>query len=112
MNLNSSQQGFDNFFIQKQVETMLEINNKKLVSEISALKDSVSKLSQEISDLKKMRVSQPAPEPRHEPRQETLKQEPVNEQRATSSESLRPGYGDYNPEDVSVTKMFYFGNKR
>lgn len=110
MDLNS-QQGFDSFFIQKQMETMLEINNKKLVSEISALKDSVSKLSQEISDLKKMRVSQPAPEPRHEPRQETLRQEPSSQQQSSSSD-LRPRYGDYNPEDVSVTKMFYFGNKR
>lgn len=109
MNLNSSQ-GFDSFFIQKQVETMLEINNKKLISEISVLKESLGKLSQEVSELKRMRAA--APEPKIEPRQE-LRQEPVQEQKASSSSNdLRPRYGDYNPEDVSVTKMFYFGNKR
>ncbi len=48
-------------------------------------------------------------EPRGMPQQQEQKQQPQAQQEKKES---HPKQGGYNPEDVSVDKIFYFGNKK
>ena len=122
-------------FTQKRFELMIDMATKKLQQEIAALKEHISSLNSEIGSLKSQ-VSrlQFQPQPQH-PVQKTLnanenqniqpKKEvkivdcrPEDERKgefqsgsAKNAEPVRPRYGDYKPEDVSIDKFFYFGRK-
>ena len=124
-------------FTQKRFELLIDMATKKLQQEISSLKDYINSLNSEVGSLKSQ-VSrlQFQPQQAHpvqrtlvEPQQENnsiqTKKEvkivdcrPENERHQDfksgaekNSEPARPRYGNYNPEDVSIDKFFYFGRK-
>lgn len=114
----------DNFFIQRMVEVMLDINNKKLFSEINTLKSEVSRLNDMVSEL-----SRKSAEIRNVDMQKNIKDFHDEAEAAPASVAVsapasaaprgranetvsRPRYGDYKPEDVSVDKFFYYGRKK
>ena len=124
-------------FTQKRFELMIDMATKKLQQEMIALKGHVILLNSEIGSLKSQisrlqfqpQQTQTSDRPLVEPQPENQsiqpKKEikivdcrPENERRgefksgsAQNAEPIRPRYGDYKPEDVSIDKFFYFGRK-
>jgi len=128
------EQQFDSF-TQKRFELMIEMTTKKLQQEIAALKDYVSSLNKEIGSLKSQ-VSrlQFQPQQPHsvqrtlaeqnesqliqkkevkivDCRPENEKHEEFQSGSAKNAEPVKPRYGDYQSDDVSIEKFFYFGRK-
>lgn len=124
-------------FTQRRFELLVEMATKKLQQEIQTLKDSIISLNSEIGSLKsqvsriqfqppqthivqKTLIEPQVEEPSVPPKKEVkiVDCRPENERKgefksgaAKSSEPIRPRYGDYQPEDVSIDKFFYFGRK-
>lgn len=128
-------------FTQRRFELMVEMATKKLQNEINTLKEHVSSLNRDLGSLKSQisrlqfepqqdnfqRVLDPQLniseqqniQPIHpqkevkivDCRPEGERKEPFQSGVAKHSEPLRPRYGDYKPEDVSIDKFFYFGRK-
>ena len=116
-------------FTQRRFELMIEMTTKKIQQEISSLKENVSSLNNEIGSLKSQ-ISRIQFQPQQarivqrtlaEPQSKEVKIvdcRPEDERKsdfqsgsAKNSEPLRPRYGNYKPEDVSIDKFFYFGRK-
>ena len=127
-------------FTQKRFELMVEMSTKKLQQEISALKEQIIFLTSEMGSLKSQ-ISRIQFQPQThtvqktlgEPQQNFEVQNPQIQQKkevkivdcrpegerkqefqsgaAKNAEPIRPRYGDYQPEDVSIDKFFYFGRK-
>lgn len=110
--VQSAISGNNDYFMQKQFEIMIEMNNKKFASDINALKEMVNSLHEEIADIRrninkstviqKVEASAVSAESRQQ----------SNENAQKNSMPTRPRYGDYKSEDVSINKFFYFGNKK
>ena len=128
-------------FTQRRFELMIEMSTKKLQQEITALKEHVSSLNRDVGSLRsqisrlqfepQQANAQRAFEPQlniSEQQNIQLNQQkkdikivdcrPDNEKRgefqsgaAKNSEPVKPRYGDYTPQDVSIDKFFYFGRK-
>jgi len=80
----------------------LERDNRQLAEHIQKLYQEVGHLKAEMEQLKKAPpIQQPAEKPKVE-QQAVLK---------TEKKEPHPRQGDFKPDDVSVEKMFYFGNK-
>ncbi len=120
-------------FTQKRFELMVEMATKKLQQEINILKEHISSLNAELGSLKSQ-ISRLQFQPPHHSVQKTLTGEtaqikpkkeveivdcrPENERREDfksgsdkNAAPIKPRYGDYEPEDVSIDKFFYFGRK-
>ena len=122
-------------FTQKRFELLVEMATKKLQQEIAALKEQVSYLSSEIGSIKSQ-VTRLQFQPQAKEVQTVLQNQqenmpikqkkdveivdcrPQNERReefksgsAKNAEPISPRYGNYQPEDVSIDKFFYFGRK-
>lgn len=99
----------NDFFLQKQMEVMIETNNKRLANELSNIKNILNKLNEEICELKKKNSDNA--------REHVREQMPNSEnnikdkEQITNKEQPTKRYGNYNPEEISVEKFFYFGNK-
>ena len=115
---------------------MIEMAAKKLQQEINALKEHILSLNSEIGSLKSQ-ISRIRFQPQqkvqnrleatdqYENQSVQIKKEvkivdcrPENERKesfqsgaAKNTEPIKPRYGDYTPEDVSIDKFFYFGRK-
>ncbi len=116
------------FLLEKKLQMLVEIATKKYDRDISELKAHVQHLNQELetlrSNVKNIRVEQAQQPAHHSPpvHQETPTQRPVEHisdhqvaQASASGESVSlrmAKSGNYNSEDVSVEKFFYYGNKR
>ena len=126
-------------FTQKRFELMIEMATKKFQQEMQGLKEHVSSLNNEIGSLKSqisrmqfqpqqahsvqktLTPSQPQTENQNIEAKKEVKIvdcRPENERKeefvsgsAKNSEPLRPRFGDYKSEDVSIDKFFYFGRK-
>ena len=122
-------------FTQKRFELMVEMATKKLQSEINSMKEAMCSLSGEINSLKsqisRVQFQQPAravqttlgnsqQESQVQQKKEVKivdcrpegeKKEEFQSGSARNSEPIRPRYGDYKPDDVSIEKFFYFGRK-
>lgn len=110
---------------------MVEMATKKLQQEIQLLKEHISSLSSELGSLKsqvsrlqfqpqhsvqKKLVEEQSAKPRKEVeivdcRPEGERKEEFKSGAARNSEPIKPRYGDYQPDDVSIDKFFYFGRK-
>ena len=127
-------------FTQKRFELMVEMATKKLQQEIDSLKAAFNSLNGELNSMKSQ-VSrmqfQPQREAHHVSRPVAEEQPIIEEQSvsakkevhivdcrpdgerqqefksgaARNSEPIRPRFGDYKSEDVSIDKFFYFGRK-
>lgn len=128
----------DDYLFQKKIEIMVDSNSKKMARDLADMKDAIMKLNDEICSLRKHinETREPVRETRAEPSRAELypsSSSPsspsiaavaagspvaVSTSRLDSDESrkndsnLRPRFGDYKPEDVSVNKFFYFGSKK
>ena len=125
-------------FTQKRFELMIEMATKRLQQEIQGLKEHVSSLNSEIGSLKSQisrmqfqpqshAVQKTLAEPQSQYMEQNIQQKkevrivdcrPDEERKgefvsgaAKNSEPVKPRYGDYEPEDVSIEKFFYFGRK-
>ena len=124
-------------FTVKRFELIIEIATKKLQQEISSMKESMCSMAGEINSLKSqitrlqfqpqaqevqttLNPNQPerqcAPAPKKQVeivdcRPEGERKEEFKSGAAKNSEPVRPRYGDYQSEDVSIDKFFYFGRK-
>ena len=124
-------------FTQKRFELMIEMAAKKLQQEINALKEHILTLNSEIGSLKSQ-ISRLQFQPQQnqntqkilvEAQDESQNIKPIKEVKivdcrpenerkenfqsrsAKNTEPIKPRYGDYTPEDVSIDKFFYFGRK-
>lgn len=88
---------------ERRFELLLEQNSKKYEQEILMLRSAVNTLHSEIESLKTSlhKLSEQAP-PRPKEKQEPLKTEVKEE---------HPRQGKFQPSDVDIQKMFYFGKK-
>ena len=126
-------------FTQKRFELMVEMATKKLQTEIASVKETLCSMAGEINSLKSqisrlqfqpqqahsvqktLTPSQPQTENQNIEAKKEVKIvdcRPENERKeefvsgsAKNSEPLRPRFGDYKSEDVSIEKFFYFGRK-
>jgi hypothetical protein len=116
----------DDLLTQK-IELILEMNGKKLLTELGKLREELSGLKEEVAGLKKAtrfgsgatEPQQPYPQqappqqwPQAPPQQQWPQQAPPQQ---TAPERRLDKPIDRNgvaPADVSIEKMFYFGNKR
>jgi len=128
-------------FTQKRFELMIDMATKNLQQEINSLKEHVSSLNKDIGSLKsqisrlQFEPQQANAQRAFEPHLNISKQQniqpnqqkkevkivdcrPEEERKAgfqsgttKNTEPLKPRYGDYKPEDVSIDKFFYFGRK-
>ncbi len=80
-----------------------------LEREIRALQQQVEELKSKAQSSSQERIPEEPSEP--EQKQEPEKQEQLEESEKKSEGEPHPKRGNYNPDDVSVEKMFYFGNK-
>ncbi len=122
-------------FTQKRFELIIEMATKKLQQEINSLKETACSQAGEINSLKsQISRIQFQPQQAH-PVQRTLVEsdnqniQPKKEVNIVdcrpegerypdfksgaekNAEPIRPRFGDYKPEDVSIDKFFYFGRK-
>ena len=118
-------------FTMKRFELLVEMATKKLQTEIMSLKEGLCSQAGEINSLKSQlnriqfqQPSQPVQRTLVE-NQATAKKEinivdcrPEGEKKeefvsgaAKNYDPVRPRFGDYKSEDVSIDKFFYFGRK-
>lgn len=128
-------------FTQKRFELMIDMATKKLQQEIAQLKEQLSSVYSEVGSLKnqigRMQFqpqqshtvqrtlaepqtqsshSQHSVEPKREVeivdcRPEQEKKQEFKSGAERNAEPIKPRYGDYTPQDVSIDKFFYFGRK-
>jgi hypothetical protein len=89
---------------ERRVELILEQNNRKYEQELGLLRSAVNTLANELESLKSelRKVHEQAP-PKIKEQQVPLKTEPKED---------HPRQGKFQPSDVDIQKMFYFGAKR
>jgi len=110
----------DEYMLQKKLELMMDMNNKKIINELSKLTTVISSINENIFQIRgllngKAVVSEtPANESRvvHkiEPAAYEKNQSEIN--KVKNDDKPKPRYGDYKPEDVSIDKFFYFGKNK
>ena len=124
-------------FTQKRFELMVEMAAKKLQNEINSVKETLCSMAGEINSLKSQinrlqfqpqqsravqttlsdsQSQQQGANPRKEVgivdcRPEGERKEEFKSGAARNSEPIKPRFGDYKPDDVSIEKFFYFGRK-
>jgi hypothetical protein len=131
-NLNSRG---DDYLLQKKFEILIEMNNKKFQGELSTLKSTVERLTSELSEIKKVMLSGSRRQvERVEPQQFVEHQQAPQEfieqpeviitasakacgfnsapSHVSRGDAPKPRYGDYQPKDVSIDKIFYFGGRK
>lgn len=106
---------------------MLERNNRKIMDEVQKVKEEVAKIMNEFATIKKQLDEQPkfienqtisdTSQYKKVEKQTQLKSKTKQNQdsanlQTSSKKKTNPRHGDYNPDDVSIEKMFYFGNKK
>lgn len=127
----------NDLFTQKRIELMLEMMMKKYEAELNGIKQSMAALNSEILSLRR-EVNRVPVQPNisaslqdsnrilgtqeHAVQQKKIdivdlrpkdeRQKEFLSGAARNTEPLRPRYGDYKSEDVSIEKFFYFGNKK
>jgi len=105
--------GMGDYFIETKVKLLVDMQLKKMAGDMQKMAETIAALNQEILMLKSQvneRRDAPkpifvAPEPMAAPAASVVSSAPKN------GEQLRPRYGDYKPEDVSIGKFFYYGGK-
>lgn len=112
-NIITESSNLEDYMIQKKIEIMVEIANKRMACELAKMNEIITRLSEEMIEIKKqlsegrdiskMRSISFVENKKSLGGLKSVKQE---------EQVSKPGYGDYKPEDVRVDKFFYFGNKK
>ncbi|MBS3147899.1 hypothetical protein J4219_03365 [Candidatus Woesearchaeota archaeon] len=87
----------------RKIELMLELNNKKYEAEFERYRSAINTLALEIQQLKEALSKATFEAPKQKEKQAELK---------TEVKEDHPRQGKYQPADVDIQKMFYFGSKR
>lgn len=91
--------------IESRVNLLLDMNNKKIETQFQTMKDTISVLAMELEkmkfELKKFQDSKQKVVQVVQETQKTIKEE----------KAMHPRQGNYQPGDVAIDKMFYFGHK-
>ena len=93
----------NSYLIEKKFEVMLDNASKKLIAEITKIKEVVGSLQADVNELKAGYTNTS----KMESQRQAIPISPGN----TRGNGIKPHEG-INPKDVAVEKMFYFGNKR
>jgi len=104
LNIKEPQQDNSLFLMEKRFEVILEISNKKLVKEVSELRESIGKLEDEI---KLLRSSPKLPQIIQTNANLQSTNNPSEKKISNNSSSSQ----EINPADISIEKYFYFGKK-
>lgn len=102
----------DDYMIQKRIEIMMDMTNKKIVSELNNINLKVTKLNEEVIELRKKISEGVQTKPSVILESENKENQADLKIRKNSEQASKPRYGDYTPEDVKIDKFFYFGNKK
>ena len=102
----------DDYMLQKKLEIMIDINNKKISAELNSMRSVINKFNEELAEIKKnlngnaQRLNAVSLNTNANDSHQT------DFRRTGSSEQMaKPRTGDYEPKDVAIDKFFYFGNK-
>lgn len=115
LNDTAKSPNLDDYMLQKKLEIMIDINNKKISAELNGMRSVISKFNEELAEIKKslngnaQRLKEPAVSlntSANDSRQSDFRRTGNSEQ-----QMAKPRTGDYEPKDVSIDKFFYFGNK-
>ena len=88
----------------RKFELMLEMNNKKFEAQFETYRNAINTLAEELETLKtELRKGNSAETPKQKEKQVELK---------TEVKEDHPRQGKFQPADVDIQKMFYFGAKR
>ena len=113
---NQQSVGLDDYFIQKKVELMMDMNNKKISEELKNLHSMIAQLTTQVSEIKRglneNRFSAVREQPVEHKTVKSEEQKELIEKPKKNDEAPKPRYGDYKSDDVSINKFFYFGNKK
>ncbi|MFH1316936.1 MAG: hypothetical protein ABII01_05440 [Candidatus Woesearchaeota archaeon] len=128
LNESVSSQNLDDYMMLKKFEIMIEMNNNKLNSELNGIKNELTRLSREITDIKINYGIIKEERQNNEPLVAMEKKDANHDldtlKRGTSNASLKnatvsgqqgtsmPRYGHYQPGDVEIGKFFYCGSKK
>lgn len=111
---NTNPSNLNDYLIQKKIEIMMDINNKKINNELKKISDMINGLNEEICEIKKHFNEgtgiQKNPTTTFDTREKSNCDNlniPKNK-----GDKPKPRYGDYSSEDVNIDKFFYFGNKK
>lgn len=112
----------DSYFLQKQLEVMIDMHNKKTAAEIESMKTTISMLQEEVSALRRMMHDAPrqaapsqghgshsAPS-HHESSGQSLR--PFVEERPRTDVTKPIDRNGVAPADVAIDKFFNFGSGR
>jgi len=98
--------------LEKKYKFLLEQNNDRLLNEINSLKKSTSSLVVELN-LIKSQIRQQGEKIRNQESNQPVEKEvqkKIEDTKEIKKES-HPKQGSFQPEDVSIEKIFYFGEK-
>ncbi|MBI2138150.1 hypothetical protein HYU13_01050 [Candidatus Woesearchaeota archaeon] len=106
--------------MQRQIEVMLEMHTKKIIQELKPFAEAFQALGSEIQMLKAsirdLKESRPAVEKQARLQVDDKPQEPPQRRLTLTPETAAQFGGQperqLQPGDISIEKMFYFGNKR
>lgn len=91
---------------------MLERNNRKIMEEVQKVKDEVAKILNEFAEMKQRLAEQLVQEVKQEPAKQIKEKKLEKQAKLKPKKKVKnPRQGEYNPDDVAIEKMFYFGNK-
>ena len=107
LNIQETQQDNNLFFIEKRFEVMLDMNNKKLIKEISELKDGMRKLEEEIKGLKSAQKVVQSVQSNNVNSNAQIAPSISNERKSPNNSASN----EINPQEISIQKYFYFGKK-
>ena len=102
------------YLMEKKFEFMLDSVNKKVANELNALKNVISSMDSELTEIKKQLngMQRAAPAAVFENSSNLNNNRRDAPARAQDNGAVKPRFGDYEPEDVPIEKFFYFGNRK
>lgn len=115
LNEEIKQPNLDDYFVQKKIELLIDMNNKKIAKDMTRLAEMITALNEEVSSLRrKVNENRTAefrappvaenPRPQVEERQSCLS--------ANKEQQPQMRYGNFKSEDVSIEKFFSFSKKK
>jgi len=98
-------------YLETKFQLMLEMSNKKLQEELHSVKAALNELNSEISILR-LQIQKVQSKPKQAPKPASTSEAPVPQQTLPKEKKeSHPRQGDFTSDDVSMEKMFHFGNK-
>ncbi len=110
----------DDYFLQKQLEIMMDMNNKRVAAELARMGETITRLNGEMRDIRRQlasgarraeAVTISVPIVNAHTGEVVNKQESNPALRNEEVKQPSPRTGNCQTEDVSIEKFFYFGRR-